>query len=370
MSELRLVGGEHFIFGQADELASVWGEDDRVLWPAGEALWIVAPAGVGKTTLAQQIVLRRLGVPLGPLLGLGLEPDDRRVLYVAADRPRQIARSFRRMVDPAQASYLDALLVHHGPLPFMLDARPDALAQAVVDGNVGTVVIDSLKDCCGNLADSDVGSKVNRALQLVVAAGIEVVVLHHQRKAQADNKKPRTLSDVFGSAWLTAGAGSVALLWGDPGDIVVEFSHLKQPLADVGPLTLRHDHDRGVTTLLDQIDLLELCCERNGTTARDAAVLVYGKPSPERNDVEKIRRRLDQLVKAKKAEKIQPDTPGAAVVYWSVRDAHATSVRGSREGSRTPHEANTNGVTQLHDAHQSPLKGDVGQNVTHAEVAA
>ena len=72
--------------------------------------------------------------------------------------------------------------------------------------------------------------------------------MHHGRKANADNKKPNTLDDVYGSAWLTAGMGSVICLWGKPGDSLVELTHLKQPAEAVGPMMVLHDHATGRST--------------------------------------------------------------------------------------------------------------------------
>jgi integrase len=47
-------------------------------------------------------------------------------------------------------------------------------------------------------------------MQLYVAAGVEVLALHHQRKAQGDNKRPRALSDVYGSLRISE---LTALMW-------------------------------------------------------------------------------------------------------------------------------------------------------------
>ena len=43
----------------------------------------------------------------------------------------------------------------------------------------------------------------------------EIIELHHDRKAQQGNEgRERSISDVYGSRWITAGAGSVILLVG------------------------------------------------------------------------------------------------------------------------------------------------------------
>jgi hypothetical protein len=45
------------------------------------------PDGVGGTTIAQQILLARAGIKPPQLLGIPILRDDRRVLYLALDRP-------------------------------------------------------------------------------------------------------------------------------------------------------------------------------------------------------------------------------------------------------------------------------------------
>jgi replicative DNA helicase len=56
---------------------------------------MVGPQGVGKTTLAGQLVRGRLGLA-DTVLGLPIEPGKTRVLYMAMDRPSQVARALRR----------------------------------------------------------------------------------------------------------------------------------------------------------------------------------------------------------------------------------------------------------------------------------
>jgi hypothetical protein len=49
--------------------------------------------------------------------------------------------------------------------------------------------------------------------------------IHHQRKAQGDNKKPNKLSDVYGNQYLVNRATSVVLLW--PNKDRIEITDLK-----------------------------------------------------------------------------------------------------------------------------------------------
>ncbi len=252
---------------------------------------------------------------------MAVESSTQPVLYFAADRPRQIRRAFRRLFSDVDRSALsDRLLVHTGPPPFDLSRNPRALVEFATKAGVGpggTIVLDSLKDCARDLSKDEAGNAINQALQHAVAARIEVVGLHHQRKAQADNKKPRTLADVYGSVWITAGAGSVVLLWGDAGDLRIELLHLKQPQDDVGPLELVHDPDAGTVTLDASVDLLHLAkTVPGGLTAAGAASTVYRTKAPDRNQVEKLRRRLDALERGGKLRR-RPDCdrPNGPVIY-------------------------------------------------------
>ncbi|WP_052668661.1 DnaB-like helicase N-terminal domain-containing protein [Nitriliruptor alkaliphilus] len=301
----RAVSGGAFVLDQPDGIPAVWGDGLKVAWSSGEPLLLVGPPGVGKTTLAQQVVLARIGVGSGDVLGIPVEDDGRRVLYVAGDRPRQAARSLRRMVTDADRERLDGRLsVWPGPLPFDVATDPAALVRFVQDHDAGTVVLDSLKDVTPALEKPEVGGQVNLALQACVAAGVEVLGLHHQRKRQAGNARPTKLDDVFGSGWLTAGAGSVLLLWGDAGDPVVELTHLKQPADQLGPWKLVHDHDAGTTTLLDAPDPLRILqAATRGITARTLAQTITGTADPDRSQTERARRHLERLVTSGHAHK-------------------------------------------------------------------
>ena len=68
------------------------------MWPTGEPFLIVGPDGSGKTTLAQQLVFALLEIGDGRVLGFPVTPADRGVLYLAADRPKQGARSMWRRI--------------------------------------------------------------------------------------------------------------------------------------------------------------------------------------------------------------------------------------------------------------------------------
>jgi hypothetical protein len=249
--------GGDFLFGDAIDPTPIWGEGDRVLWAEGEGLMIYGPQGRGKSTLAQQIVNARAGLAPAELLGLPIRQDDRPTLYLAMDRPRQVKKSWYRMVKRDDWETMNArVIVWLGPLPADLPLtweHPGALAAwAESEFGAGLIVVDSYKDLMPRLSDDETGNTVNRMMQATLAAGIDWLGLHHPRKSQAQNKKPTALDDVYGSMMLTAGLGSVIGLWSvGAGEEIVEFNHLKQPAEEVVLSTIRHDHEHGATTVLD-----------------------------------------------------------------------------------------------------------------------
>jgi replicative DNA helicase len=285
------------LFDAPREIPAIWGKAEEVLWAQGEPLALVGGDGVGKTTLAQRLIRGRCGLE-DEVLGFAVAPEERKVLYVAADRPRQAHRSLRRMIELADRDTLDdKLLIWDGPLVKDVGLVPETLVRLAVEHDAGTLVIDSLKDIAVDLSGDDTGSRVARACQLVIAEGVEVLLLHHQRKQSAGGGQPRSISDVYGSRWITAMCGSVVMLCGEPGDAVVRLLHLKQPGEPVGPLSFRHDHPTGRVTVERGLDLVVLV-ERSpsGVTAREVAEQMFGTASPPRNEIEKARRDLDKLV--------------------------------------------------------------------------
>lgn len=295
----KAVPGDEFIFTVQVNEAALWGDaNGKVLWAPGEALMLTGPPGVGKTTVAQQLTLARCGL-LPNLLELPVQASDKRVLYLAMDRPRQIARSMRRMVDDGDRDVLhDKLRVWKGPLPADITKIPDVLVRMCEYFDADTLIVDSVKDAALGLSDSEQAGRYNKARQMALADGIEIVEIAHQVKKGAAGSAPKTLADVHGGMELTAGAGSVVLVWGAAGDPAVELHHLKQPAEMVGPLNLMHDHDAGRTSVEhtpDAGDVLKAESFKVWTPQDVAAVLSDSSGKPSRGEVERVRRKLEKL---------------------------------------------------------------------------
>jgi AAA domain len=252
VSATRMVDGAAFVLDVPTSVPCIWGRGDDVIRAEGESLMVTGPPGVGKTTVMGQLTRARIGL-VDDLLGYPVAPTAGRVLYLAMDRPAQIARSLRRH--------------------FREDER------AV-------------------LTDDEVGAAYNRARQLATAEGVQLVELHHMVKRGPSGAKPTTLADVYGSVWLTAGAGSVVLLWGAAGDPIVEWHHLKQPAAEVGPFRVAHDHAAGLSEIFRSLDLIDVARKSgpHGLSIKAAAQALFSTDKPNDNQIKKAQRRLDGLV--------------------------------------------------------------------------
>lgn len=291
-----------FLFDTDDTTVALWGEGEDILWAEGEALMIAGGMGLGKTTLAGQIIRAQLGLAPTEVLGLPVHEVTGPILYLAMDRPRQIRRSMLRQFTPAERSKISGrLLIRVGPPIADLATYPGLLAAMAAEVGAEVVYVDSLKDAAIGLSDDKVGAAYNRARQQVLADGRQICELHHNRKAGAGVTSGHGgVSDVYGSTWLTSGAGSVVMLTGEPGDPIIEFRHVKQPLNEVGPWRLLNDPQAGQMSVDHQVDLLSIAkaSRAHGLTAMAAAGALYDKEKPTRAEVEKARYRLERLAKA------------------------------------------------------------------------
>lgn len=315
----RAIDGASFAYDLPADTPAVWGAGAEVLWAEGESLIICGPQGVGKTTVAGQLVMARLGL-LNHVLGVPVIAGVERVLYLAMDRPQQAARSLGRMLSPDWRDTLHRrLVVWQGPPPHDLAAHPEVLAEMCRRWSADTVVIDSVKDAAVGIAKDEVGAGYNRARQMAIAAGVQVLELHHQVKSGQGGGKPTSINDVYGSVWITSGAGSVVLLWGEPGDGLVELRHLKQPVEPVGPWDVRHDHNRGLSMVVAGTDLWDLArWQSNGLSPRAAACAMFSVGEPSRAQIESARRRLDRFVREGRMSVVDGSRGGSPSTYFAV----------------------------------------------------
>jgi hypothetical protein len=293
------VDGADWMFDPDAVESILWGAHDEILWAEGEALMIAGGMGLGKTTLAGMLVRGQLGLE-NTVLGLPIAKVDEPILYLAMDRPRQIRRSMKRQFsEDERPTIAGRLLMRPGPPIADLAVDPTLLARMAVEAGAGTVYVDSLKDAVVGLSEDATAAAYNRARQSLLAAGVQICELHHNRKANPNNGSTSGVNEVFGSTWLTSGAGSVIQLTGQPGDLVIKFNHVKTPADEVGPFHLHYDPDMGQMKVV-RFDYLKAVANAgpNGLTAEDAAAAVYERSRPSIPECKKTARALDKLVKA------------------------------------------------------------------------
>ena len=317
----KIVAGGTFILDAPDHVPAVWGRGNEVLWASGESMILAGPPGVGKTTVAGQLVRAR--IIGGEVLGYPIERTGSRVLYLAMDRPRQIARALRRTLGDIPREVLDdRLRVWQGPPVADIAQRPETLKGYADLAGADTIIVDSLKDAAIGLGLDEVGAGYNRARQYCTAEGIEVLELHHLTKNGPNGTQPNNLAGLYGSAWLSAGAGSVVLLWGAAGDPIVSLTMLKTPAEEVGPYRVIHDHTAGTSAVWHSTDLLAMATAAGsaGITAKAAACALFTEEKPSAAQVEKARRRLNTLSKAGDLDFTEGDVATSRPARWTLTD--------------------------------------------------
>lgn len=148
------------------------------------------------------------------------------------------------------------------------------------------------------------------AIQICIANEIDVAMLHHPRKAiqEGGTKRELDLDDVYGSAWLTAGSGSVLLVDGKAGSGEFRFQQLKAPANFVDPCEVAIDYATGELHKNTIRDLEEWLRDFGMPVKISQAVShQYAIPEEDVNysgaQYKKIQRRLEGLVAEGKVKK-------------------------------------------------------------------
>jgi AAA domain len=301
------IDGATFLLSVGLDEPALWGAGDVCLWAPGESLMFVGPPGVGKSTMTHLVVFTRLGL-LPDAVGWPVVPGGSKILYLALDRPKQIARAMKRLARTDHWPILrERLVVRNGPLPVDICDEREWLRDQALEIGADTIVVDSLKDVVPNPSDEDRAGRYNQARQIALAAGVEWIELHHNRKGGVGNKEPNTLDDVYGSRWLTAGAGSVVSLFGEAGDVVVSMKQLKTPSGEFFPRKILLDKDTGLIRPFEEltIEILLGRVGRSGASARRLAEQLFNTKKPDQNQIVKTRSKLKRMVKAGLVEEFE-----------------------------------------------------------------
>ena len=282
-----LINGREFILSQPDHVPAVWGSDTHPIWSMGETFMIAGPPGVGKSTVIQLVTLGLLGLRTQSVLGYMVTPTLGGVLYLALDRPPQIARSMNRMVRTESEHNLrplDDLHMCTDPGCSIL-AEPERVAELALRLGCTSVIVDSLYSTGANLRSDDDVARLNTAWGLCEAQGITVALVHHTRKPSRESDSTETrLAAIYGSVFLTAAVGSVLLMDPDAkGDRDrARLHHVKSPAEPVGPLDLVFDHSNGEVSSTEPMSISVFLTQNYPTavSTSEVALAVYGNTNP------------------------------------------------------------------------------------------
>lgn len=312
----RLLDGEAALFDMPESPEVIWGKDHMIGWAKGQGTMLAGPTGLGKTTFAHNVLTRMMGLDESEFLGMPVTPTDAPILYLAMDRPIQTRQAFRRLVPDAPAARAlvkDKLRMWAAPFPFRLLDDPAYMARWIQEQVPGckTVVFDSVKDMTPGVSEEASGAAVQIAWQELVAMGVDFLALHHFKKPQSADTKA-SISQVYGSTWLTAGLGSVLTIDGKIGEGNVVFQQHKTVMEQIPELHCIHHYKTGVIELRDseaptESEALKAAGD-TGATAEQIAAQCYA--STGKAVLAKTRRKLNDLVKAGKA--VKPPKPAGA----------------------------------------------------------
>lgn len=300
-----IIDGRTWLTSGPDRPQPLWGRDSTILAALDQPTTIAGPQGSGKSVFGQRLTLGWLGL-VDQVLDLPVHVGDGNALYLAADRPDQARLSMRRMVTDDQLDVLEARLrVWQGPPPEDVARRPTLLREMADAATAGFLLIDSAKDVAIKLSADEVGAAYNSALQHAVAAGVQIVALHHPRKLSGDTGEPvRTLDDLYGSTWVTAGNGSVLNLQPRLGGYTLV--QLKAPAGHMAEIDYEHDIAAGDVRAVAAPTVLGVLTEAgdDGVSAVHVARCVYRVDDPDEAQRRKVARVLNQLVDEGAAETV------------------------------------------------------------------
>lgn len=124
-----------------------------------------------------------------------------------------------KFIPYGEALYLDKEPVQKKVEVLIKDFKPDG----VIYDSMGSTTADELSSETVVKAITDWDARIRKNYNVFSW------FIHHQRKAQVQNKKPKTLSDLYGNQYIAARATSVYCLWAEGGSL--ELLCLKKRLA-------------------------------------------------------------------------------------------------------------------------------------------
>lgn len=223
--------------------------------PVGGLGLIASAPGVGKTQFTLQLAM---ACALEKEF-LHYKPVRRhRTMFFSLEMNLPTIKHFISTMSPAyngeeqEQLQRNMLLLPHGmPINLMLAEGRKGFEYILETYKPEGVYIDSLqKIYLSDLSKDEIRQLFTYLARIRKDFGIYIIIIHHDRKATEGNKRPRDLSDVYGSQYITAEPDSVLHLWRPaPESRLIELRTLKNRLASV--------NDRQIITRASHLQFVE-----------------------------------------------------------------------------------------------------------------
>lgn len=201
---------------------------------------VVSAPGVGKTQLSLQMgACMALGKPF---LGWEIERKIKTLWFSLEMNPAALQWFTSKMTGAfteAQMQELDRnlMMVPMGETLSLDNADGQRFFEALLDEfKPEVLIIDSMgKVTMGSLSEETKAKQLNDYYAKIRKRyGLSFWFIHHNRKANGDNKKPKELADVYGNQYISADVSSAINLWKNE-DGTLELSSIKTRLSQERP---------------------------------------------------------------------------------------------------------------------------------------
>lgn len=217
-----------------------------------QGIMIVSGApGVGKTQLTLQMLIH---MAIGkPMLDWEIGPP-RKVAFVSMEMGQAEIKIFMEemesILSPEEIDLLDqnfSIVPIGQSLLFDQTADKKKIEQFLETYKPEVTAFDSLsKTTASSLEEAAVKGVMDFADQIRMNYDSSVVFIHHNRKGQVGNRKPKQLEDIYGSFYITATATTVIGLWSNNKSFMIEMDYLKVRLAKAPETTVMTRTPRGL----------------------------------------------------------------------------------------------------------------------------
>lgn len=217
-----------------------------------QGIMVVSGApGVGKTQLTLQMLIH---MAIGkPMLGWEIGPP-RKVAFVSMEMGVAEIKIFleemESILSPEEVELLDqnfSIVPIGQSLLFDQAADKKKIEQFLDVYKPEVTAFDSLsKTTTSSLEEAAVKGVMDFADQIRMNYDSSVIFIHHNRKGQVGNRKPKQLEDIYGSFYITATATTVIGLWSNNKSFLIEMDYLKVRLAKAPDTTIMSRTPRGL----------------------------------------------------------------------------------------------------------------------------